>query len=50
MAELVERSGDTRIRHVRDSQYFQWRFQNPLSRYRYLLRNWELRLLYSMHG
>jgi GNAT superfamily N-acetyltransferase len=36
MAELVERIGGTRIRHVRDSEYFQWRFQNPLSRYRYL--------------
>jgi GNAT superfamily N-acetyltransferase len=40
MAELVERIGSTgRIRHVRDSQYFQWRFQNPLSRYRFLF--WE---------
>jgi GNAT superfamily N-acetyltransferase len=37
MAELVERiGGDGRIRHVRDSEYFQWRFQNPLSRYRYV--------------
>jgi GNAT superfamily N-acetyltransferase len=37
MAELVERIGnDGRIRHVRDRQYFAWRFQNPLSRYRFL--------------
>jgi hypothetical protein len=37
MTELVERiSGTGRIRHVRDSEYFQWRFQNPRSRYRYL--------------
>jgi GNAT superfamily N-acetyltransferase len=40
MAELVGRIGSTgRIRHVRDSEYFQWRFQNPLSRYRYIF--WE---------
>ena len=37
MAELVDRIGGTgRIRHVRDSEYFLWRFQNPLSRYRYI--------------
>lgn len=37
MAELVERIGGCgRIRHVRDRQYFDWRFQNPLSRYRFL--------------
>jgi len=37
MAELVSRIGCSgRIRHVRDSQYFQWRLQNPLSRYRYV--------------
>jgi GNAT superfamily N-acetyltransferase len=40
MADLVDRvSGDGRIRHVRDRQYFAWRFQNPLSRYRFLF--WE---------
>ncbi len=40
MAELAERIGtDSRIRHVRDSQYFSWRFQNPLSEYRFLF--WE---------
>jgi len=40
MAELVERiSSDGRIRHVRDREYFDWRFQNPLSRYRFLF--WE---------
>jgi hypothetical protein len=37
MAELTERIGtDGRIRHVRDEQYFEWRFQNPLSEYRFL--------------
>ena len=37
MAELIERVGDRgRIRHVRDRKYFDWRFQNPLSRYRFL--------------
>jgi GNAT superfamily N-acetyltransferase len=37
MAELVERiAGEGRIRHVRDRVYFAWRFQNPLSRYRFL--------------
>jgi hypothetical protein len=37
MADLVARLGtDGRIRHVRDSEYFQWRFQNPLGRYRFL--------------
>ena len=40
MAELVERIGnDGRMRHVRDRQYFAWRFQNPLSVYRFLF--WE---------
>lgn len=40
MAALVDRiDGDDRIRHVRDRQYFDWRFQNPLSRYRFLF--WE---------
>jgi GNAT superfamily N-acetyltransferase len=40
MAELVSRIGNAgRIRHVRDSEYFRWRFQNPLSRYRYIF--WE---------
>ena len=37
MAELVERIGGCgRIRHVRDREYFEWRFQNPLSQYRFL--------------
>lgn len=36
MAELVERIGsDGRMRQVRDQAYFTWRFQNPLSRYRF---------------
>jgi hypothetical protein len=36
MAQLVQQIGSGRIRHVRDAAYFAWRFQNPLSRYRYL--------------
>src|SRR5208337_1328121 len=39
MAELVERIGGSRIRHVRNAEYFQWRFQNPLGQYRFLF--WE---------
>ena len=40
MAELVERIGGSgRIRHVRNREYFDWRFQNPLSNYRFLF--WE---------
>jgi len=40
MAELIERIGaDGRIRHVRDQQYFAWRFQNPRAVYRFLF--WE---------
>jgi len=40
MAELIERMGaDGRIRHVRDQQYFAWRFQNPRAVYRFLF--WE---------
>ena len=40
MAGLVERIGHSgRIRHVRDTEYFEWRFQNPLSRYRFLYRD-----------
>jgi hypothetical protein len=39
MAELVKQIGcDGRIRHVRDKTYFAWRFQNPLSRYRFFFR------------
>jgi hypothetical protein len=37
MADLAKRIGyDGRIRHVRNEQYFSWRFQNPLSEYRFL--------------
>jgi GNAT superfamily N-acetyltransferase len=37
MAELVARMRTNgKIRHVRDSEYFHWRFQNPLSRYWFL--------------
>jgi GNAT superfamily N-acetyltransferase len=37
MTLLVERLGyDGRIRHVRDSEYFTWRFRNPFSQYRFL--------------
>lgn len=40
MADLVERIGtDGRMRHVRDEQYFAWRFGNPLNVYRFLF--WE---------
>jgi GNAT superfamily N-acetyltransferase len=40
MAELVKRTlCDGRIRHVRDQEYFSWRFNNPFSRYRFLF--WE---------
>lgn len=40
MAELVERIGSCgKIRHVRDREYFDWRFQNPLSRYRFLFHD-----------
>jgi GNAT superfamily N-acetyltransferase len=40
MADLVELIGsDGRIRHLRDQQYFAWRYQNPLSKYRFLY--WE---------
>jgi hypothetical protein len=41
MAGLVDRLGsDGRLRHVRDTRYFTWRFQNPLARYRFVLL-WE---------
>jgi len=37
MAALVARlPNDERFRHVRDTHYFTWRFQNPLSCYRFL--------------
>lgn len=37
MAELVTRlKHNGHISHVRDQQYFEWRFQNPLSHYRFL--------------
>ncbi len=40
MARLIERLGDDgRMRHVRDQQFFAWRFQNPLSQYRFVF--WE---------
>lgn len=40
MAELAERNrANGRIRHVKDEQYFNWRFRNPLSEYRFLF--WE---------
>jgi len=39
MAMLVSRQGyDGRIRHVRDQQFYAWRYQNPLSEYRFLFR------------
>jgi len=37
MAALVEDlEYDGRVRHVRDAQYFAWRFRNPLREYRFL--------------
>ena len=37
MADLVLRLGGAdRVRHVRDRDYFEWRFKNPLCRYRFL--------------
>jgi len=37
MADLVERVGNYKcIRHLRDEQFYSWRFQNPLSQYRFL--------------
>jgi GNAT superfamily N-acetyltransferase len=37
MSELIRRLGyDGRMRHVRDETYFAWRFQNPLSKYRFI--------------
>jgi len=36
MSQLVaEIAADGRIRHVRDAEYFTWRFQNPLKEYRF---------------
>jgi hypothetical protein len=37
MANLVGRIGyDGRLRHVRDTRYFEWRFHNPMREYRFL--------------
>jgi len=37
MADLVARIGsDERVQHVRDAQYFAWRYQNPYGFYRFL--------------
>jgi len=37
MAELVERlSYDGRLRHIRDKEYFSWRFKNPSRDYRFI--------------
>lgn len=37
MAELVNSIDDKeRLKHIRDEQYFTWRFRNPLSQYRFL--------------
>jgi len=37
MAELARLTGaGDRIQHVRDEEYFNWRFRNPLSEYRFL--------------
>jgi GNAT superfamily N-acetyltransferase len=37
MADLVNRlNDDSRIKHIRDIEYFNWRFQNPLLEHRFL--------------
>lgn len=37
MAELCRRThAENRLRHVRDEAYFEWRYANPLSAYRFL--------------
>lgn len=36
MAELCARLAPDGIRHVRDEQFFGWRFRNPFARYRFL--------------
>ena len=37
MAELIQSIGQKgRLHHVKDEQYFTWRFNNPLSQYRFL--------------
>jgi hypothetical protein len=36
MADLIERIGDDCIQHVRDCQFYSWRYQNPRSQYRFL--------------
>ena len=37
MAILVKQNNkDSRIRHIRDSEYFSWRYQNPFSDYRFI--------------
>jgi len=42
MATLVRRLGhDGRLRHVRDVEYFSWRFQNPLATYRFFFHGGE---------
>jgi hypothetical protein len=37
MVDLISRSGEhNRIQHIRDLEFFSWRYQNPLSSYRFL--------------
>jgi hypothetical protein len=37
MATLVKQNNkDSRVRHIRDGDYFSWRYQNPFSDYRFL--------------
>ena len=39
MAELMKRLDyDGRLRHMRDKEYFSWRFKNPMREYRFLFR------------
>jgi hypothetical protein len=36
MSELAQRTGDKCVRHVRDPDFYRWRFRNPLCDYRYV--------------
>ncbi len=39
LARRLDAEGDPRLRHVRDPEYFTWRFDNPLASYRFVY--WE---------
>ena len=49
MAELVKRLAyDGRLRHIRDKEYFSWRFKNPFKDYRFIF--WKEDFLKRVHG